>query len=343
MDGARAVEARTVLLSQHGAPTTVAAAAAAEEGANGQVVQRWRSGSGLPLVTAYRKCQGYAVRNIDRFLLANMALPDPIPREGMGRVRRMRVRAVAGGLVSFVALMVQMHCLTHGWNHFWAGLPEACGGLGAWLTSYCMVLTMLPFCQVFGAPLVAAWACYGRFLRGRLEDPGACLAGAPGMYHFVDEVLRDALVTCGLLVFSMSLLGFAKRQIVELRRVYGTTGPANEEVVRRILEDATPVPPEAECSICLEGAEAAERGEVVEQQRWRRLRCGHAFHQQCLLEWLGRARRCPLCRQDLHETYLLGERSDQVAEELATANRGQAQAQGQVRATAADASQAAPL
>jgi len=29
---------------------------------------------------------------------------------------------------------------------------------------------------------------------------------------------------------------------------------------------------------------------------WRRLKCGHQFHEQCLFEWLRKARRCPMCR-----------------------------------------------
>jgi hypothetical protein len=29
---------------------------------------------------------------------------------------------------------------------------------------------------------------------------------------------------------------------------------------------------------------------------WRRLRCGHQFHEQCLFQWLRKAKRCPICR-----------------------------------------------
>mmetsp|Transcript_62893 Transcript_62893/g.132769 ORF Transcript_62893/g.132769 Transcript_62893/m.132769 type:complete len:522 (-) Transcript_62893:51-1616(-) len=41
---------------------------------------------------------------------------------------------------------------------------------------------------------------------------------------------------------------------------------------------------------------------------WRQLRCGHIFHERCLIEWLSRARKCPLCRMDLHARYLLNAR-----------------------------------
>lgn len=35
--------------------------------------------------------------------------------------------------------------------------------------------------------------------------------------------------------------------------------------------------------------------------RWRRLRCGHHFHETCIFEWLRKARQCPVCRRNLKE------------------------------------------
>mmetsp|Transcript_107632 Transcript_107632/g.303131 ORF Transcript_107632/g.303131 Transcript_107632/m.303131 type:complete len:517 (-) Transcript_107632:115-1665(-) len=35
--------------------------------------------------------------------------------------------------------------------------------------------------------------------------------------------------------------------------------------------------------------------------KWRRLCCGHQFHEQCLFEWLRKAKRCPICRCHMRE------------------------------------------
>jgi hypothetical protein len=34
---------------------------------------------------------------------------------------------------------------------------------------------------------------------------------------------------------------------------------------------------------------------------WRRLRCGHRFHEACLFTWLRKAKRCPICRTHIRE------------------------------------------
>lgn len=62
-----------------------------------------------------------------------------------------------------------------------------------------------------------------------------------------------------------------------------------------------------ECVICLGGYEDAspdcggadcKRG----LPRWRRLRCGHHFHEACILEWLRKSKQCPVCRRHLTDT-----------------------------------------
>jgi hypothetical protein len=36
--------------------------------------------------------------------------------------------------------------------------------------------------------------------------------------------------------------------------------------------------------------------------RWRRLKCGHHFHETCIFEWFKRAKQCPVCRRHLKIT-----------------------------------------
>jgi hypothetical protein len=45
------------------------------------------------------------------------------------------------------------------------------------------------------------------------------------------------------------------------------------------------------CPICIDSFDAANP--------IRQTPCGHVFHEKCLADWLGRARTCPLCREDL--------------------------------------------
>mmetsp|Transcript_42609 Transcript_42609/g.92842 ORF Transcript_42609/g.92842 Transcript_42609/m.92842 type:complete len:549 (+) Transcript_42609:153-1799(+) len=64
----------------------------------------------------------------------------------------------------------------------------------------------------------------------------------------------------------------------------------------------------AECIICLEsdwddradccGAQEGDASEESESTRpkWSRLPCGHHFHQHCVLQWIRKAERCPVCR-----------------------------------------------
>lgn len=52
------------------------------------------------------------------------------------------------------------------------------------------------------------------------------------------------------------------------------------------------------CAICFASKEH-------ENEDWRQLQCGHAFHCNCLLEWLHRHCHCPLCRKNVDiKTYV---------------------------------------
>mmetsp|Transcript_36340 Transcript_36340/g.58184 ORF Transcript_36340/g.58184 Transcript_36340/m.58184 type:complete len:587 (+) Transcript_36340:88-1848(+) len=51
---------------------------------------------------------------------------------------------------------------------------------------------------------------------------------------------------------------------------------------------------------------------------WRRLKCGHRFHEQCLFQWLRKAKRCPLCRCHMREVPAW--RRNQLADTAATSS-----------------------
>jgi len=69
----------------------------------------------------------------------------------------------------------------------------------------------------------------------------------------------------------------------------------------RLLGAIKHVPPVDgdECVICLGGREeehAAGLAAATVQPQWCRLSCGHRFHEACVLEWLLKVPRCPVCR-----------------------------------------------
>lgn len=60
---------------------------------------------------------------------------------------------------------------------------------------------------------------------------------------------------------------------------------------------ASEVPPSDDCVICLGSCE--ECG--LQKPCWRRLQCGHHFHEACISQWVKKSKRCPVCRRDVND------------------------------------------
>jgi hypothetical protein len=63
-------------------------------------------------------------------------------------------------------------------------------------------------------------------------------------------------------------------------------------------------PPGEECVICLGNRHACcdpnlDVDVEATKQQWRRLQCGHHFHENCIFEWMKKSAQCPMCRQSL--------------------------------------------
>jgi len=52
------------------------------------------------------------------------------------------------------------------------------------------------------------------------------------------------------------------------------------------------IPTDATCAVC------QDRGE---EGQWRKLHCGHFFHNRCILQWFELGAHCPVCRADIRE------------------------------------------
>merc|ERR1719399_603269 len=65
---------------------------------------------------------------------------------------------------------------------------------------------------------------------------------------------------------------------------------------------ASEVPASDDCVICLGSCE-----ECCGSYKpcWRRLQCGHHFHEACIFEWLRKVQRCPVCRRDVNDKNII--------------------------------------
>lgn len=210
---------------------------------------------------------------------------------------------LAGGVLVVLGLGLQVYCVLAGWYLLWnEGAPLACGGSRGWLLLYLLALTQ-PFSMLVGVPLLLVISVWGGSLL--VEN---CRRPSPEVDLFMIKVAFFSLLSCTALALAALLLRCARRRLANMQST------ANEATARRIVAEVDLVEPkeEAECIICLGGGE--DRGEEdkdVEaeaggKQRWRRLHCGHALHEDCLLEWLLRARRCPLCSVGIYPGDLAG-------------------------------------
>lgn len=54
------------------------------------------------------------------------------------------------------------------------------------------------------------------------------------------------------------------------------------------------------CSICLEKFDVI----IADKKDLRKLKCTHTFCDECILKWLKKHKKCPLCQTDLEDTYI---------------------------------------
>eukprot|EP00930_Biecheleria_cincta_P064258 TRINITY_DN4981_c0_g1_i1.p1 TRINITY_DN4981_c0_g1~~TRINITY_DN4981_c0_g1_i1.p1 ORF type:complete len:709 (-),score=144.83 TRINITY_DN4981_c0_g1_i1:188-2314(-) len=107
------------------------------------------------------------------------------------------------------------------------------------------------------------------------------LAGSPRS----EEQLHTRIILARLSSVVFSRLGF---------KVPGSRTLTSSFLMAQPLKDAE-TPEASECVVCL-GSREEELSSCKARPPWCKLRCGHAFHQDCIFEWLHKAQRCPICR-----------------------------------------------
>lgn len=207
-----------------------------------------------------------------------------------GLVRQLRQRVIVALCCTVLTLPIAMWLLLRGVATYIATEHQLCNGpLQIWLLGFLMLQLGWPICMPSVALLLFGW-CLGAVLL--LHETRHC----EQVREFVIEAsVLQTLQAAMLLVAAVAALTARPlvRRLGELLSHSGT----DPEVVRHIAV----LPPgevhaEEECVICLSR-------EDEDGVPWRQLACGHRFHEPCLLEWLAKARRCPVCRLDLHQAH----------------------------------------
>lgn len=166
----------------------------------------------------------------------------------------------------------------------------ACGGpLHVWLLGFMVLQLAWPVCMPSMTLLLLGW-CLGAALL--LDVPRGC--------HGLREFLLEATALQALqsmLLISAALAALTGRPLLRRLGELLTQRGTDPEIARLIaVLPAGSVAADEECVVCLSR-------EDEEGVPWRELTCGHRFHEPCLLQWLTKARRCPICRTDLHAAY----------------------------------------
>lgn len=110
----------------------------------------------------------------------------------------------------------------------------------------------------------------------------------------VESMLRNVMPGVAALIMAYELQGVSLEDDEIETDVDGTSGapPAAESVVSSLKTIDVEVEKDAiHCAVC---KDLVSVGEVAKE-----LGCGHGYHQDCILPWLGLRNTCPVCRFEL--------------------------------------------
>lgn len=207
-----------------------------------------------------------------------------------GLVRQLRQRVTLALCCTVLTAPIALWLLVRGVATYLVTDSPDCGGpLRIWLLGFLMLQLAWPICMPSLTLLLLGW-CLGALLL--MHEPANCTR----IHEFLIEASALQTVQAALLLVAAIAALTARPLVQRLGELLNHNGTDPEIVTHILVVDPSDVPPEEECIICLSR-------EDEDEVPWRQLACGHRFHQTCLLEWLAKARRCPVCRMDLHVAY----------------------------------------
>jgi len=163
------------------------------------------------------------------------------------------------------------------------------GPLHVWFYGFLVLQFMWPFCMPSLTLLILGW-CLGAVLL--VPQNGKCQQ----LHQFLFEAVIGQSLQAILLIIAAGVALKSRPLVQQLNDLIGNGGTDPEVVQHIAVVPTSEVPSDEECVICLSRDDS-------DGVSWRQLVCGHRFHEPCLLEWLGKANKCPICRLDLHEAH----------------------------------------
>jgi len=208
-------------------------------------------------------------------------------------VRRIRLHVAVALSTTAITLPVALWLVVRGILVYIAtSRPECSGPLRAWLLGFLLMHIPWPLCIPSVTLLLLGW-CVGAVVL--LKEPDGCKA----IWAFLLEALALQTMQAMMLLISAVSVLMMRPYVRRLHELLGENG-TDPEVIRSITTlRSSEIAAEDECVICLSR-------EDEDGVPWRQLACGHKYHEPCILEWLVKARRCPVCRIDLHQAYAAG-------------------------------------
>mmetsp|Transcript_70013 Transcript_70013/g.177706 ORF Transcript_70013/g.177706 Transcript_70013/m.177706 type:complete len:320 (-) Transcript_70013:152-1111(-) len=201
---------------------------------------------------------------------------------------RQRVSLALGCTVLTAPIAVWL--LVRGVATYIASEGPACGGpLRIWLLGFLMLQLAWPICMPSLTLLLLGW-CLGALVL--LHEPKHCAR----IHEFLFEACALQTTQAVLLLVAAIAALTARPLVQQLGELLSYSGTDPEVIRQIIVRPWRDVPFDEECVICL-------TRDDEDGVPWRQLACRHSFHEPCLLKWLGKARRCPVCRMDLHFAY----------------------------------------
>jgi len=162
--------------------------------------------------------------------------------------------------------------------------------LRIWLILFLVSEVVWPFCVPPATIMLLLWCGSGMLL---LSKSNACLE----INNFIFESFFWEFLQLALLISAAGTVILARPVLQQLSDMQDDRATSSEVIHQIEVLCMGDLPAEEECAICLCSAGESD------ENRWRKLKCDHRFHESCLLEWLDKERECPICRVNLHDAY----------------------------------------
>eukprot|EP00747_Dinoflagellata_sp_TGD_P056429 gnl/TRDRNA2_/TRDRNA2_150084_c0_seq1.p1 gnl/TRDRNA2_/TRDRNA2_150084_c0~~gnl/TRDRNA2_/TRDRNA2_150084_c0_seq1.p1 ORF type:complete len:479 (+),score=68.10 gnl/TRDRNA2_/TRDRNA2_150084_c0_seq1:107-1543(+) len=240
-------------------------------------------------------------------------------------LHQLRRHLIAAGSFSLLGLIAALVLLVRTSIAFSSsrGLPQCQGRTRSWLIGLLALQLAGPACLPCVFLLRRAWPL-GSGIVAQYVGPSAivlvlfwCIGAVayvepqhkcPMLRSLPVEALVLQVATSVLMAVAGTYMITAQPLFTRLNDIVARGGSLAEAAGLVEVVPQSDFPPPEECSICLgcledraDEGEDGEDGAVKVRPGWRRLRCGHAFHEKCIFDWIKRVKRCPICRRHLRD------------------------------------------